>query len=327
MPSLLTNDFAFSTLVEGVNAAPVSLGPVAASGLFDDRPGTSTDIAIELIDNNLTLVKSSLRGGPGDLHPATGRELVKLKAPHLRTSSTMLADAWQNRTGFNQGGAPANVLQERDRILREHRMRLEGTLDYYKARALAGEIRDADGSLMVDLLSEFGVSQLTVDCDLDVPATVVVNKIIAARRLAEAELGMAYAKSWVAFADAGYMDALRAHPSVAAAVEGWAAAAILLVDHRAGDLVIGGVRFVEVPNRAGRTYIDAGTAVLCPEGVPDLFVCQFAPADYVESVNEMALPFYAKAHELPFNRGLILESQTNPVPIVSRPRAVIKLTA
>lgn len=325
--NLLSSDFEFMTLCKGINDAPVSLGPVSNSGLFKDQPCQSTKIGIEQVDNVLTLIRASLRGGIGDMHPSTGRTLIQLTAPHLRTSSTMLADSWQDRTGFNQQGAPANVLQEKDRIQAEHRMRIEATIDFQKTRALAGQILDADGSVMIDLLAEFGVVQQTIDCGLDTPTTNVANMIIAARRLSEAALGMAAAGSWIAFADAQFIDALRAHASVEAAVAGWQAASVLSADHRDGALVVGGVKFIEVSNRAGKTYIDAGTALLCPEGVPDLFVTNFAPADYIEATNMEALPLYCKAHELAFGRGLVLESQANPLSLCTRPRAVIKLTA
>lgn len=325
--TLLTSDFDQSTLTAGVNAAPVSRGPVSGSGLYFQKPMTTVDVSIELIDNSLSLIQSSLRGGVVIPHPHTARSMVKFKAPHLRTQSTIYADSFQGRIGFNTNGAPAEVLVERDRILAEHSGRIEGTIDYHQSRALGGQILDADGAVMVDLLAEFGVSQQTVDCATNTNTTNITNKLIAARRLAEAELGMAFAASWVCFADAAFMDAIRAHPMVEATLAGWEAANLMRADHRLGDLVIGGVRFVEVPNRAGKTYIPSGTGFLCPEGVPGLFTTFFAPADYIDTVNTEALPLYARAEPLDFNRGLTIESQANPISICSRPRAVIKLTA
>lgn len=327
MNTLLTADFDQTTLTKGLNAAPVSLGPVSKSGLFDPRSATTVDVAIEQINESLSLIQSSMRGGVVMPHPHTSRSMVKFKAPHLRTSSTLLADSWQGRTGFGQNAAPASVLTERDRVLMEHRRRLEATIDYHMTRALGGQIVDADGSVMVDLLAEFGVSQITVEMALATTTTNIANKIIAARRQSEAELGTAYAASWVAFCDATFIDAVRAHPSIEAGLANWQAATALLSDHRSGDLVVGGVRLVEVPNRAGKTYIPAGTAFLCPEGVPDLFVTHFAPADYVETVNTEGLPLYAKAELLDFNRGVSIESQSNPISICSRPRTVIHLNA
>jgi len=327
MADFLSDGFDFATLCNGVNAAPTSRGPVMNYGLFYEKPTNSVDIAIELNNEQLSLVQSSPRGGVVQPHPITGRSLVKFKATHLRTNSTILAASWQGRTGYGSKGMPAEVAQERDRILAEHRRRLDATIDYHQTRALAGQILDADGSVMVDLLAEFGVVQPTVACALDVASTNVTNRIIAARRQSEAELGTAAASSWVAFCDATFIDALRGHASIEASLAGYTAAALMLADHRKGALVVGGVTFLEVPSRAGRTYIDAGTAYLCPVDVPDLFTTYYAPADYIESVNTEGLPLYSRAEPLDFNRGVSLESQSNPISICSRPKAVIKLTA
>lgn len=327
MSNLISDGFDQATLCNALNLAPESSGPVIRSGLFNPQPTTTVDVAIELVNEQLTLVQSSPRGGVAMPHPITGRSQVSFKAPHLRTNTTMLADSWQNRTGFGQKGAPAQVLQERDRILGEHRRRLDATIDFHMSRALSGQILDADGSVMVDLHAEFGVSQLSVDCDLEISATNATNKIIAARRLSEAELGVAAAGSWIAFCDAAFIDALRAHPSIEAGLAGYTAAALMLGDHRKGSLVVGGVVFIEIPNRAGLTYIDAGTAFLCPAEVPDLFVTYYAPADYIDTVNAEGLPLYARAEVLDFNRGIVLESQANPISLCTRPKTVIKLTA
>lgn len=62
------------------------------------------------------------------------------------------------------------------------------------------------------------------------------------------------------------------------------------------------------------------------QGIPKLFITRFGPADYAEAVNTLGLPLYAKSHMLPFNRGAMIEAQSNPVNLCSIPRAVIKLT-
>jgi len=327
MSVFLNNDFSFASLVEGINSAPVAIGPVSKSQLFDDNLIESTDVAIELIDDNLTLVQTSLRGGISDFHPHTNRSMVTLKTAHLRTSATMLADSWLGRSGFGQAGAPAQILQERDRKLREMRARLDATIDYFKTRSLNGQILDANGSVIVDLFAEFGQTQQSVECDLDVTTTNLANKITAARRLSESVLGMNYASDWIIFASAEFIDACRAHASFEAAVAGWGAAAALTSDHRDGSIVIAGARLVECPNLAGKTFIDAGSAFLAPLGVPGLCTTHFGPADYNEAIGQMGLPLYAKGEELPMGRGLVIEAQSNPVCVISRPRAIIKLNA
>lgn len=327
MATFLNGDFSYGTLTNGVNSAPVAVGPVSKSELFELNPIASTELGLELIDDQISLIQTSLRGGIGDMHPHTNRSMVKLTTSHIRTTATMLADSWLNRSGFAQGGTPANVLQERDRVLREMRARIDATMDYQKTRALNGQILDADGSVIVDLFAQFGQSQQVVECELATASTRMVSKIVAARRLSEAALGMAYASDWVIFASAQFMDAVREHPSFELATAGWSAATALTDDHRAGSLVVAGCRMIEVSNIAGKTFIEAGSAFLAPVGVPGLCVTSFGPADYIEAIGELGLPIYSKAEELPMGRGLVIESQSNPISVISRPRAIIKLNA
>ncbi|MCO3455938.1 major capsid protein, partial [Pseudomonas aeruginosa] len=76
----------------------------------------------------------------------------------------------------------------------------------------------------------------------------------------------------------------------------------------------------------GEPFVDDGSAQLVPEGVPDLFISAFAPADYMEVVNTEGLPYYAKLERLPFDKGVAGEAQSNPLHLCTRPLAVRELT-
>jgi Phage major capsid protein E len=50
-----------------------------------------------------------------------------------------------------------------------------------------------------------------------------------------------------------------------------------------------------------------------------------APADFVETANTISLPRYAKqAVDQQFARWVMLHVQSNPLPICTRPRVLIK---
>jgi hypothetical protein len=59
-----------------------------------------------------------------------------------------------------------------------------------------------------------------------------------------------------------------------------------------------------------------------PVGVPDLFLDIYAPADYMETVNTIALPRYSKMNELDFDKGVELEAQMNVLPLCTAPKAL-----
>jgi hypothetical protein len=60
-------------------------------------------------------------------------------------------------------------------------------------------------------------------------------------------------------------------------------------------------------------------------GVPGLFRQYNAPADFVEAANTIGLPRYAKqAVDQQVARWVMLHVQSNPLPICTRPRVLIK---
>lgn len=331
MPAILDDAFSVTELTKAINQLPYRPGgPISRRKprLFEERGISTLKVRIEKINGTLTLIQTSPRGANAEVHPFTSRDEIEFSIPHIRTRSTMLADSWQDRRGFGTG-LPASVEQELARVQGEHSRRIETTIEWHRAGAIQGKVLDADGSEIVDLFSTFDVSQQTLDCELDVTTTHLPNKLVAARRLSEAALGddAGAVASWVAFCNESFIDKTRAHPSVEAFAQGWGAAAVMRDDVRSGGLVLGGVELIEVPNGAGKTWIPADTAFLVPEGLAGLFVTFFGPADYTDSVNSEGLPKYSRAEPLPFNRGYMIESQSNPLSICTRPRAVVKLTA
>ena len=60
-------------------------------------------------------------------------------------------------------------------------------------------------------------------------------------------------------------------------------------------------------------------------GVPGLFRQYNTPANFVETANTIGLPRYAKqAVDQQFGRWVMLHVQSNPLPICTRPRVLIK---
>lgn len=90
----------------------------------------------------------------------------------------------------------------------------------------------------------------------------------------------------------------------------------------------GGCTFERYRGRVGDIgYVADDEAHAVPEGVPELFITRFAPADYVEAVNTTGLPYYAKQELMDFGKGVEIEAQSNPIHLCTRPKAIVKLKA
>nr|WP_255218987.1 major capsid protein [Paraburkholderia kururiensis] len=88
----------------------------------------------------------------------------------------------------------------------------------------------------------------------------------------------------------------------------------------------GGITWERYKGRfSGVGFIDDDEALAVPQDVPELCITRFAPADYMETVNTVGLPYYAKQEILPFAKGVALEAQSNPIHLPTRPKAIVRI--
>ena len=92
------------------------------------------------------------------------------------------------------------------------------------------------------------------------------------------------------------------------------------------SIEFGGIVWERYTGKVGTiAFIDPDTAYVVPEGVPDMFITRFAPADHVDAVNTLGLPYYTSQEILRHGKGVELLSQSNPLSLNTRPAAVIRL--
>jgi hypothetical protein len=313
-----TDGFSLSELTAAIYKAPYIPNGIAKAGLFSESGVTTTTATVELLEGALGLVQTSARGTAPSTVSQEKRTRKTFEAPRIATMESILADSLQSRRSFGNSSMDTLALV-RDRAVNRLRNQIEMTHEHQRATALQGIVLDADNIPLINLFTEFGLTQQVLTGVAT--ATDVRSQIFTAITLAESALGNAAPTGYKVFCGKAFWAALIANKSIvntyiysqdAAAVRG----------DTTQSFVFGGVEFIRY--RGG--YIADNEAYLCPEGVQDLFVSYFAPADYMETVGTMGLPMYAKAFEMERNRGILLEAQSNPLHLVTRPDAVIKLT-
>ncbi|WP_067521627.1 major capsid protein [Endozoicomonas ascidiicola] len=121
----------------------------------------------------------------------------------------------------------------------------------------------------------------------------------------------------------GFYDARVAHDYVKDAYHRYQDSALLRNDPKSG-FRFGDVDWEEYRGQVGDIpFIKSDEAYVIPEGT-GIFRTWFAPADYIETVSTIGLPRYAKQKTLDFDKGVQLHTQSNPLPVCLKPRAVIK---
>lgn len=330
MPMLdVFNDDAFNTvsLTDAILKAPHKPGRIGELGLFRSRGITTTTVVVEEKDGQLALLANTPRGGVGTVNATKKRTSRAFVVPHLERDATVVADEVQGVRAFGSESELETVQSVVGQHLADLRAMHEVTLEHLRIGAIKGIIYDSDGSTPIfNLFTEFGVSQQTKEFDLSSTALNVRQDCVAVQRLIEAELGAAPVSGYRAFCGDDFFDVLIEHDSVKEALK-YQESATLRTDMRKGFL-FGGIMFENYHGSVGGVdFVASDEAFVCPEGT-NIFQTYFAPADFIETVNTLGLPMYAKQAADPsgMNRYVTIHSQSNPLALCLRPRAVVKCT-
>ena len=324
------NDDAFSvvSLTKAIEDTPFVPGRVGQLGIFSEEGVSTTSVSIEKIGSTVSLVPAASRGSSGRPMGNDKRQMIPFTATHLPQRASILADEVQNLRAFGSESEVETAQRLMNRKLAKMRRDLDTTIEYQRIGAIKGSILDSDGTTeLLNLHTAFGTSVTSHSLVLGTAGTPVRNKVIEARRKMEAALGgLTYSGARV-LCSASFFDALVGHAKVEAAFDRYMNGEFLREDQR-GGFYFAGVFWEEYRGQVGATkFIADGEAWMVPEGVPDLFVTNYAPADYMETVNTLGQAYYAKQEPKDFGKGIDVETQSNPIHICTRPAVPVKLLA
>lgn len=319
--------FKFHTLTKAISDIPFLPTKIGDLGIFQQEPISTTSIDIERDSETGALVPAKPRGAPGTPVVPNRRTMLTLKSVHLPATLSVMADEVQNLRAFG-GDSEEQTLQAW--LLRKMaiaRRRIDVTLEYHRIGALKGIVLDADGtSLLLNLFTEFGATQQTLDFELDDSTTLVTQKFITLKRMVEDALGGLSYTGIRVLASAEFFDALVNHAAVVDAFNDYQSRAVQRSDRRDGFVMASNVTIEEYRGSVGGTrFIAAGEAHIIVEGVTDLYVQNYSPAPYNDTVNTMGMPVYARLEEMPKKTGYEADMQSNPLTYCTRPGLLIKL--
>ena len=303
---------------------PTRLGVL---GIFGQEPITTTDVAIEYQGETLAMVPNRPRGAPGMTVTPDRQRMRKLTTAHLPTTLSVMADEVQNMRAFGTESEEATLQSWLLRKMAVQRRRIDLTLEYHRIGAIKGQVMDSDGTTVItDLFNEFNITKPTLSFGLSSDTTKVNMKVITLKRMVEDALGGIPYEYLRVEASQELFDAFMSHPGVEDAFADYSSRAFLRTDQRAG-FTFSDVLFEEYRGAvAGTRFVPAGKAYVVPMGVPDLFVQHYAPAPYIETVNTLGLPVYAKMFEHPRSTGYDVEMQSNPLTMCTRPGVLVELS-
>jgi hypothetical protein len=330
-----TDAFSVTSLTEAINSLPFAPGRAGTIINWNESGVATTSVMIEEKAGVITLVNPSPRGGVGDAIPKTKRTGRIVAIPHYQINDAIYADEVQGVREFGQEQSVATVQGTVNDRMAELTTDLDVTLELQRVGAVKGIILNADGSTLVNLFTEFGVTQeaeVAFDLSNATPAAGALRKKVAqVVRLTQNNLGGSPIVGIHAFCGDAFFDDLLANVEVRASYLQTPMASVLRDGYVYpnnlkvyGAFEFGGIVWENYRGSNGTTpFFDTDKCSIFPMG-GGLFRTAFGPADYIETVNTKGLPRYAKQYPWPNDKGVALEVQTNALSYFTRPKALIR---
>lgn len=317
--------FSLTSLTAAINHTPYRPGLLGELGLFEEQGITTTSAAIEEQDGTLALVDVAPRNGVGQVVVGDTRTVRSFTIPHLPERATIMADSVQGVRAFGSETGTQTVESVRNARLAKMRANIDYTMESHRLAVVQGNYIDANGA-SVSLATAFNVTLPTpISFALGTATTKVREKCMDVLSVIEAGLDGTPFTGVTVLCGATFWKQLIEHAALKETVVNWQAAQTLRADPRL-SIDFGGLRFLRYRGTSA-VKVQDGEAWAIPTGVSGLFITRFAPANYMETVNTVGLPYYAKAEVMPFQKGVQLEAQSNPLNLCTRPASIVKLTA
>lgn len=337
MPILdVFNSDAFSAvqMTAAINRLKTSYGLLAELGIFAERGVSTTAVAVEEQGDVLNLLETRPRGGEPNLNTAGKRKVHYIDVPHNPLQDKILPHDVQNVRAFGEDSRLMTVEDKTMERLASMRRKHDITREYRRFKALEGTIVDADGDTLLNLFTLMGKTREAVDFVLGTSGTNVNDKIEQVLDFIEDNAEGETISGFIGICGATFWQKFTAHSKVEEAFKNWNGVSNLLGTDKRRGFEFGGVRWIKhigkatYVNEAGSTtvrqFVPVGDALVLPTGTAETFLGYNAPGDMVEAVNTVGLPYYASREMLKHGKGVELYTETNYMPIVTRPQLVVR---
>ncbi len=319
--------FDMASLTIALDKLPRFPGRIGAMNLFKDKPIKTTSAIIEERHGKLALLNTAARGTVGETSSKPGRVGRSFLVPHIPHNDVVLADEVQDVRAFGSETDLETIAQTVNDKLASMKANHETTWEYHRAGAIKGVVLDADGSTINNWYTEFGITEEVVAFALATSTTNIKGKATEVLRHIRDNMGGSNYTGVHALCGNTFFDLFINHTEVKAAYERWQSGQFLRDQQFETPFLFAGITWENYDLTIGsKPFMVISDARFFPVGSQDVFVRANAPANFVETVNTMGRPIYAKQERQKFDTGIDLHTQSNPLHICTRPGALVKGT-
>lgn len=326
------NDDAFSMVnltlaLERVPYKPQLLGNL---NIFTPRPITTEAFAVERRGNTLNLIQTTPRGAPPVAATDGTRDLRYFGTVRLAKQDRLTAASLSGVRAFGQTNQFELVQDATMRKLTKLRNDTELTLERHRFGAIQGIVLDANGDVLFNWFTAFGIAQpAEIDFELDDPTTDVRKKCRDVKRTMQvgAEGAWTPGTSVGAVCGDNYFDALVNHAQIKETKLGTERAPLLEDIEGFSSIEIEGITFINYRGTDDGSQISIGTdeVKFFPIGADGAFEWVQGPGETFDTVNTEGRPLYAMIiPDEKRNAHIDLETYSYPGMLAARPKMLLR---
>ena len=326
--------FSAAEISAAIDLVPIKWGRLGALNVFPERGSTTTTVMVEYRNNRLSLLPIRPRGAPASVGDV-GRRFAKTFAiPHIPHEDTLKSDEIQNVRAFGTIRLES-AMDALNLKLQTMANKHDITLEHLRAGMLQGKLLDYDGTVLLNLFTEFGITEPVVYFDWAGNTYNIVGQCNAVKRWMEDHLMGDVSSGIRAVCGPGFWDDFITNPTV---LESYRLFTQLQSINPLRDDVRAGFKFQDIwweEYRANASYenadgtftsgafIPTGECRFFPMETQFTFGTHFGPATFIEQVNKPGLKRFARAVPEKFGRWIDLYSESNPLPLCEKPAVLI----
>lgn len=330
-----TDAFGLVSLTNAINKLPYKPSRLGEMGLFTQKGITTTTVVIEERQGKLSLVQTAARGTMPKVQETLTRKTKAFPINWLPQNDTVMADEVQNIRAFGTEDTTLGVAQVVNDKMQRMRANLETTIEWHRVGAVLGATLDADGSTtLFNWFTEFGLTQYVLPFDFSSANLIMSDMCLSVIQLMEDALGAQTYTRIRAICGNLFFKNLISHASVKDAFKAWQIGSgfnqtqvfgVNSPQAKREGFEFGGIVWENYRGYIGTSpFIPTDECRFIVEGVPDLFMEVYGPAPFVETVNTVGRPVYAKQKPMDFDVGIELHVGSCPLVYCTRPQTIIK---
>ncbi len=298
MTIFLNDAFRAATLTTALNRRPHKPGFLGSLGLFKPNPVRTITVAVECRNGTLSLIKTSERGAPLEQADTDKRDIRDFRTVRIAKGDTLHAHEIQSIRAWGTTSELQQVQAEVAQRLSNLQDDVDLTHEHMMLGAIQGIVLDADGSVIRNWYTEFGIAQpAELDFELDDADTDVRGKCSAVvRAMSRAGQGGMLPTTQVhALAGDGFYDKLIAHAHVRDTYLNQQAANELREGAAFESVRFGGITFHNYRGTDDNSTVAvaSGECKFFPQGGKDVFEVAYSPAETFDFTNTPGQPSYA----------------------------------